>query len=103
MLKNFLKLVFWLAVVFVVLTLGRFIYLSALGDSPRPYKHKGYGMVQQAAMNADSASFSAYGMRNFTKVKVKQAPSSQQFSVQIYEKIASMYNETADFEKDEQK
>lgn len=102
MLKNFLKLVFWLSAAFLVLTLGRFIYLTIAGGSvpvPKPYYS---GMVQQAAINADSASFSAYGMRNFTKVKVQQAPSSQQYSVQTYEKIASMYNKTADFDKDEQ-
>lgn len=103
MLKNLLKLVFWLAAAFVVLALGRFIYLSVSGGAPRPYYDKGYGLVQQAAINAEAGSFSAYGMRNFTKVKVQQAPDSKIYTTQTYEKIASMYNNTADFEKDEQK
>jgi hypothetical protein len=109
MLKNLLKLIFWLAVCFCILTLGRFIYLAANagGGTPIPYsQEKSVHYNAQVMQSNDNASISSYGMsgmRNFTKVKVQQAPSSTQYSVQTYEKIASMYNATKDFDKDDQK
>ena len=103
MIKNLVKLIVLLAVCWLVLVLGRFAYLSTLKSDARVYSYGApNSYVAQEALSGDKMSFSAWGQRNFTKVKY-QAPQSTHFTEQTYEKIATLANRTSDFEKDEQK